>query len=115
LAIAGRFQSSGALNVSLDNSYSQDVTSLFAGWIPALRDVQSAGIPSASLRTNLAADWRRDEEGRDTAEWQLGVSADVILSSTWSLSLGLTYYGGVKTDVDMFHGLVGELTVAIDF
>ncbi len=114
-AVAGRFQDSGSFNLSLENSYAQDVTSLFAAWVPALREAKAAEATSASLRARLAADWRHDEGGRDTADWELGASADVALSSTWSLSFGLTYYGGVKTDVDMFHGLVGELTVAIEF
>ncbi len=115
LEVTGYFRDSGSLNVALDNSYSRDVTGLLAAWIPALRDAAGSGVPSVSLQTDLAAEWRRDEEGDDSVTWHLGLSTDVTLSSTWSLSSGFTYYGGVKTDVDAFHGLVGELTVAIEF
>jgi hypothetical protein len=114
LAITGRFQDSGSMNMTLDNSYSQDVTSVLAAWIPALRDAEGAGTPAVFLRADLSGDWRR-ESAKDTANWQAGVSADVTLSSTWSLSLGLTYRGGIKTSVNAFHGLLAELTVAVDF
>ncbi len=114
LAITGRFQDSGSMNMTLDNSYSQDVTSVLAAWIPALRDAGAAGTPAVVLRADLAGDWRR-ESAKDSANWQVGVSTDVMLSSTWSLSLGLAYRGGIKTSVDAFHGLVAELTVAVDF
>jgi hypothetical protein len=114
LAITGRFQDSGSMNMTLDNSYSQDVTSVLAAWIPILRDAEAAGTPSVFLRADLAGDWRR-ESAKDTANWQVGVSTDVTLSSTWSLSVGLTYRGGIKTSVAAFHGLVAELTVAVDF
>jgi hypothetical protein len=114
LAITGRFQDSGSMNMRLDNSYSQDVTSVLATWIPALRDAEAAGTPAVFLRADLTGDWRR-ESAKDSANWQVGVSTDVTLSSTWSLSLGLTYRGGIKTSVDAFHGLVAELTVAVDF
>jgi hypothetical protein len=114
LAITGRLQDSGSMNMTLDNSYSQDVTSIVAAWIPALRDAAGAGTPAVFLRADVAGDWRR-ETAKDSANWQVGVSTDVTLSSTWSLSLGLTYRGGIKTSVDAFHGLVAELTVAVDF
>jgi hypothetical protein len=113
-AVTGRFQDSGSMNMTLDNSYSQDVTSVLAAWIPALRNVEAAGSPSVLLRADVAGDWRR-ESAKDSANWQVGVSTDVTLSSTWSLSFGLTYRGGLKTAVDAFHGLVAELTVAVDF
>jgi hypothetical protein len=114
LAITGRLQDSGSMNMTLDNSYSQDVTSIVAAWIPALRDAEGAGTPAVFLRADVAGDWRR-ESAKDSANWQVGVSTDVTLSSTWSLSLGFTYRGGIKTSVDAFHGLVAELTVAVDF
>jgi hypothetical protein len=114
LAITGRFQDSGSMNMTLDNSYSQDVTSVLAAWIPALRDAGAAGTPAVLLRADLAGDWRR-ESAKDSANWQVGVSTDVMLSSTWSLSLGLAYRGGIRTSVDAFHGLIAELTVAVDF
>jgi hypothetical protein len=113
-AVTGRFQDSGSMNMTFDNSYSQDVTSVLAVWIPALRNVEAAGNPSVLLRADVAGDWRR-ESAKDSANWQVGVSTDVTLSSTWSLSFGLTYRGGLKTAVDAFHGLVAELTVAVDF
>lgn len=76
--------------------------------------VASATSPTIMLRTDLGGEWRRQTE-RDDASWRVGAAVDVALSSTWSLSLGLTYRGGVRTAVDPFHGLVVEMTVAIDF
>ena len=113
LRLAGRLQDTGSGSVTVNNTFSRDVTSALAGWIPALQAVQSAGA-SVFLRTEVSGEWRHQTEQDDVA-WHATAAADVALSSTWTLSLGLGYYGGVKTDVDMFHGLVAELTAAIGF
>ena len=114
LRLTARLQDSGSANVTIDNAFSRDVTSALAGWIPALKAAEGPGTPTISLRTDVGGEWRRQSE-KDDASWRIGASADVALSSTWSLSLGLTYLGGIKTAVDMFHGLMVEMTVAIDF
>ncbi len=114
LRLTARLQDSGFASVTIDNAFSRDVTSALAGWIPALKGAQASGAPTVFLRTDASGEWRRQAE-RDDASWHIGATGDVALSSTWSLSLGLAYYGGVKTDITMFHGLVAELTVAIDF
>ncbi len=81
---------------------------------PVSPDDADAANPTIMLRTDLGGEWRRQTE-RDDASWRVGAAVDVTLSSTWNLSLGLTYRGGVRTAVDPFHGLVLEMTVAIDF
>ena len=77
-------------------------------------DAADAASPTIMLRTDVGGEWRRQTE-RDDASWRVGAAVDVTLSPTWNLSLGLTYRGGVRTAVDPFHGLVVEMTVAIDF
>ncbi len=114
LSVSGRLQDTGTATLSLENAFSFDITSTVVGWFPALGDVASGAGQSVTVRTDVAGDWRHQTE-TDDVSWHLGATADMALSSTWSLSVGLAYYGGVKTDVDMFHGLVIEVTAAIDF
>lgn len=139
LAIAARLQSAGTASVTLDNTFLVDITESVSRWIPALRaeaDVQTGSSvpaapaeaaapggheetestpgPTVALRTDVGGEWRRQAE-RDEAGWRAGAAVDVALSPTWTLSLGATYRGGVRTAVVPFHGLVLEMTVAIDF
>ncbi len=114
LALTARLQDTGTASVTIDNAFSRDVTGAVAKWIPALKEGEGADARTVMLRTDLGAEWRRQAE-KDDASWRAGVAADVAMSPTWSLSLGLTYRGGARTGIDVFHGLVVEMTVAIDF
>jgi hypothetical protein len=114
LALTARLQSTGTATVTMDNAFSRDVTDALAKWIPALAQGEGADARSVLLRTDLGGEWRRQAE-KDDASWRAGVVADMSMSPTWSLSFGLSYHGGAKTDVAIFHGLVIEMTVAIDF
>ncbi len=77
--------------------------------------VEAAGfVPTVLLRSDAGGEWRRQND-KDDATWRAGLTADLRLSPTWSLSLGATYRGGMRTAVPPYHGLVLEMTVAIDF
>ncbi len=101
---------------TLDNTYQQDVTSWFSGWLYDREEPaeERSGYPLISLRANANADLRVDE-GTLNATWTVAGTADVSLSETWNVSFGSSYRGGAKSAAAPYHGLSLELTLAITF
>ena len=124
LGISWRMQGRGEdrrVTGSIDNSYDLDLARSVTDWLSEAGaaagqgDVKDDGaFPTLWLRTNASADYRADGSEMD-ASVTLAGALDLGWSETWGGTLSVSYGAGTKSSGGIYHSLLLELTVAIDF